>query len=103
MSADYNGSESSGGWSSCKNNTDNTQATANTVAASAIPTATGNRAPFTNGGNNNNNTIKPSSSPSLTLSTLPSAVSLFLRGAHGDQSALRSWLFGTGDGCGAGY
>jgi hypothetical protein len=117
MSADYNGSESSGDWSTCNSNTDNTQATANTQAPSAIPTATGNQAPFTNGDNHNNSTIKPSSSPSLTLSTLPSAVSLFLRGAHanksalslflrgahGDQSALRSWLFGTGDGCGAGY
>jgi hypothetical protein len=110
MSADYNGSESSGDCSICNSNNDdednnqataNHQATANTQTASAIPTATGNRAPFTNGGNNNS-TIKPSS-PSPTISTLPSALPLFLGSAPGTTAALRSWLFGIGAGCVAGY
>jgi hypothetical protein len=124
MSTDYNGSESSGDCSICNSNNDNEdnnqatanyQATANTQAASAIPTATGNQAPFTNGGNNNS-TIKPCS-PSLTISTLPSALklfldrgsantpalSLFLGSAPGNTAALPSCLVGIGAGCVAGY
>jgi hypothetical protein len=125
MSADYKSSESSGDCSICNSNNDdednnqataNYQATANTQAASAIPTATGNQAPFTNGGNHNNNTNKPCSS-SLTISTLPSAIQLFLgRGSANtpalslflgsdstDTTALPPCFAGIGAGCVAGY
>jgi hypothetical protein len=125
MFADYNGSESSGDCSICNSNNDdednnqatvNHQATANTQAASAIPTATGNRAPVTHGGNHNNSTIKPCS-PSLTISTLPSALklflgrgsantsalSLFLGSAPGNTAARPSCFPGIGAGCVAGY